>query len=557
MKKRRNIIQLFLITAILLLLNFVASFLFFRFDLTADKRYTLSSATKQMFEKLDDIIYFKIYLNGDLPVGFDRLKKATREILDEMRIYSNKNIEYQFINPLESPDKKKQNEIIRQLLQKGLTPSYIEVKKEGGMSQQIVFPAVLASYRSREFPLQLFKEQIGVPSELQLNNSIQSLEYEISTTIRKLIMERKEKVAFTEGHGELDSAEVDDVAHALGEYYSVTRIKLEGKLKNIEKLNAQKVIIIAKPDSVFSEQNKFILDQYVMQGGKILWLLDAVYASMDSLRAASETFAFPLHLNLENQLFKYGVRLNPCVVMDLRSGAVPVPVNNKYRLVPWYYFPLLSQSNSHPIVNNINLVKGEFTGTIDTLKNPAIKKTPLLSTSKYTRVLTAPAKIDLQSVFIEPDVRIFNTAYKTTAVLLEGEFESLYKNHPLPGLDSIPQIKFLEKSPPTKMLVVADGDIIKNFVQHSTGRAYPLGYDIYTKQTYGNKNFILNAVNYLCDDSGLLEVRSRELKLRMMDRKKITAEKFKWQALNTALPILLVVVFGSIQTILRRKKYTS
>lgn len=553
--KQRDLIQLLLSVVILLLLNFVGSFFFLRFDLTSDKRYTLSPATKEMLGKLDDIIYFKVYLEGDLPAGFDRLKTSTKEMLDEMRVYSNDNIEYQFINPTESTEKKKQDDIIRQLMEKGLTPTYIEVKVEAGMSQQTVFPGALATYRTREFPVQLFKEQVSVASDMQLNNSIQSLEYEISTTIRKLTMSVKSKVVFTEGHGELDSVEVADIAHALGDYYSISRLKLDGKLDNIEKINQQEAIIIAKPDSVFSEKVKFIIDQFIMQGGKVLWLVDGVYASMDSLSVSSETFALSMPINLDNQLFKYGVRINSNLVMDMRSGVVPVPVNQKYRLMPWFYFPLLAQSNNHPIVNNINLVKTEFVSTIDTVSTIGIKKTFLLSTSKYTNVQNAPARIDIRTIFKEPDVRLFNLAYKPVAILLEGEFESLYKNHPLPGIDSIPEIKFKEKSLQTKMIVVADGDIIKNVVQQSTRRAYPLGYDIYSKQTYGNKNFILNAVNYLCDDSGLLEVRSRELKLRMMDRKKVAEEKFKWQAMNTALPILLVIIYGIAQAIIRKRKY--
>ncbi|MBI3502556.1 MAG: gliding motility-associated ABC transporter substrate-binding protein GldG [Bacteroidetes bacterium] len=558
MKKRKDIIQLLLSVAIILLVNFISTFFFLRFDLTSDKRYTLSPATKEMLGKLDDIVYFKIYLEGDLPAGFDRLKTSTKEMLYEMRVHSHNNIEYEFINPNESPEKKKQNEIALQLMQKGLTPTYIEQKVEAGTSQQMIFPGAIASYKSgnKEFAVQLFKEQVGTPSEMQLSNSIQSLEYEISTTIRKLTMDMKAKIAFTEGHGELDSVYVADISKALSDYYSVSRIKLQGKIKNIEKINQQKAIIIAKPDSFFTEQNKFIIDQYIMQGGKVLWLVDGVYASMDSLRKAPETFAIKFPLGLDNQLFRYGVRINSNLVMDLRSGVIPVPVNNKYKLMPWFYFPLLAQSNNHPIVNNLNLVKGEFASTIDTVNVSGIKKTFLLSTSKYTSVQNTPAKIDIRTIFEEPDTRIFNQAYKPVAVLLEGEFQSLYKNHPLPGIDSIPQVKFKEKNVATKMIVVANGDIIKNVVQQSTNRAYPLGYDIYSQQIYGNKNFILNAVNYLCDDSGLLEVRSRELKLRMMDRKKVSEEKFKWQAINTSVPILLIIIFGIIQAVIRKKKFT-
>ncbi len=556
MKRRKDIFQLLLSIAIILLLNFVSSFFFSRFDLTSDKRYTLSPATKELLGKLDDIVYFKIYLGGDLPAGFDRLKTSTKEMLDEMRVYSNNNIEYEFINPNESTEKKKRDDLARQLIGKGLTPTYIETKVEAGTSQQMIFPAALASKGAREFPVQLFKEQMNVPGEMQLGNSIQALEYEISTTIRKLTMEMKSTVGFMDGRGELALVQVADIPTALSDYYSVGRIKLSGKLKNIERINQLKAIIIAKPDSFFSPQNLFILDQYIMQGGKILFLVDGVYANMDSLRKAPETFAINLPTNLDKLFFKYGVRINSNLVMDMRCGAIPVPVNKKFRLVPWYYFPLFSQSNNHPIVNNINLVKGEFASTIDTLDVKGVKKTFLLSTSKYTSVQNAPARISLRSVFEEPDLRIFNMAYKPVAVLLEGEFESLYKNYPLKNIDSLPQLKFRDKSANTKMIVVADGDVIRNSVQASTQRAYPLGYDIYSQQTYGNKNFILNAINYLCDDSGLLQVRSRELKLRMMDRKKVEEEKFKWQMVNTAIPMLAIIIFGIVQAVIRKRKFT-
>ena len=552
---QRSFIQLLLYVAIIGLLNFIASFFFSRFDLTSDKRYTLSPATKEMLGKLDDIVYFKIYLDGNLPAGFDRLKTATKEILDEMRVYSNGNIEYQFINPAENPEKKKQDEIARQLIQKGLSPTYIEVKVEAGTSQQLIFPGMLASYRTREFPIQIFKEQVSVSSDMQLNNSIQSLEYEISSTLRVLTMDSKPKIAFSEGHGELDSIDVADIFQSLGYYYSVSRIKLEGKLKDIETLNKQKALIIAKPDSAFSEQNKFIIDQFIMQGGKVLWLVDGVYASMDSLSKSGTAYALNIPINIDNQLFKYGIRVNANLIMDTRSGFIPVPVNNKYKLMPWFYFPLLSQSNNHPIVNNINLVKGEFTSTVDTINIPGIKKTYLLSTSKYTNLQNSPARIDARFAYMEHNLEMFNKTYQTVDVLLEGQFESLYKNHLLPGLDSIPEIKFKENSIPTKMIVIADGDVIKNAVQRSAGRAYPLGYDIYSQQTYGNKNFIMNAINYLCDDSGLIEVRSRELKLRMMDRKKVTDEKIKWQAINTVLPIALIILFGVLQAFLRKRKF--
>lgn len=555
MKKRRDLLQLLLSVAIIGLVNFIASFYFFRIDLTSDKRYTLAPATKKLLGELEDIVFLKIYLDGELPSGFDRLKQSTREILDEFRVYSDGNVEYQFINPLEEPDKKKQDEMVRQLMEKGLQPTYIEMKVEAGTTQQTVFPAALASYRTREFPLQLFREQMGVASEVQLNNSIQSLEYELSAMISLLTADKKDKVAFTTGHGELDSIDVAGIAHALGNQYSISRLELDGKLETIEELNRQEAIIIAKPDSAFREQDKFMIDQFIMQGGKVMWLVDGVFASMDSLTRGPETFAIAQPLNIENMLFRYGVRINSNMVLDLRSGMIPVPVNQKYKLMPWHYFPLLSQASEHPIVKNLNLIKSEFCSTIDTVNVQGVHKTPLLASSRYTSVQNAPARIDIRSIFNEPDVSFYNTSNKPVAYLLEGVFESIYKNRPLPGLDSIKGVQFNPMSDSTKMIVIADGDIIKNSVQRSARRAYPLGYDIYTGQTYGNRNFILNAVNYLCDDSGLLEVRSREVKMRMLDRQKVNKEKMNWQITNTALPILGVVLFGIFQAVLRKRKF--
>jgi ABC-2 type transport system permease protein len=293
-----------------------------------------------------------------------------------------------------------------------------------------------------------------------------------------------------------------------------------------------------------------------MQGGKVLWLLEGLSASMDSLTKAPQTYGIAQSLHLDNQLFKYGVRVNNNLVMDMRSGVIPIPINNKYSLAPWPYLPLLSQRTNHPISNNINLVKGELTSSIDTIQTAGIKKTVLLASSRYAHVQNAPAPIDLRIAYQPLSERFFTQAYTTTAILLEGEFESLYKNHLLPELQSIAQIKFNEKSSATKMIVVADGDIIKNAVQYSAGKAYPLGYDVYSKQTYGNKNFILNCMNYLCDDSGLIEVRSRELKLRMLDRKKVNAEKMKWQSINTILPIGILILLGLLQAFIRKRKYS-
>ncbi|MFA6923001.1 MAG: gliding motility-associated ABC transporter substrate-binding protein GldG [Bacteroidales bacterium] len=557
--KKQNIREFAFGLLFIILLNFVGSYIYYRLDLTSEKRYTLSKTTKDLLKKLDDIVYFKIYLEGDFPSGFKRLRNETREMLDEFRAYSN-NIEYEFVDPLENIDKKNKNEIIRQLMGKGLIPTQIQVKEGNGTSTKIIFPCASVVYKNRELPLQLLKTQSNVPSSEMLNNSVQALEYEISNVIRKHTIVFKQKVGFIEGHGELDTLLVDDIVKNLSEYYTVDRVLINGKLKSMKNFKA---IIIAKPDSAFTDKDKFIIDQFIMNGGKVLWLIDRVYANMDSLRNSSETIAFPLDLNLDDQLFRYGVRINTNLIQDLYCLKIPLVTGfigkqPQMSLMPWYYFPLIAPSTNHPIVNNLNIVKFEFAGTIDTINVSDIKKTILLASSKFSRVINAPARISIDIMRKNPDDLNFNNPYQTVAVLLEGKFESVFKNRLPSVIMENKEIAFREKSAPNKMIVVSDGDIIKNQVGVENGVpfAYPLGYDRYTNATFGNKNLIMNMMNYLCDDSGLISVRARELKMRLLDIAKIEKQKVKWQIINLCLPVLLVLFFGLLQNILRKRKYT-
>lgn len=557
MNKRRDILSLVLAVIILILLNVVGTFVFHRFDLTSEKRYTLADATKKLLGELNDVVYVKVYLEGEFPSGFKRLRDETREMLDEFRVYSNDNIEYEFINPNENADKKQRDDIYKQLYNKGLQPTNLEVKEEGGVSQQIIFPAALVSHKGREMPWQLLKTTMGQSPEAQLNNSIQALEYEFASCIRNLTTAIKPQIGIIEGHGELDTLELRDIREALAEFYYLKQVKINEQLKSLDGLKA---IIIAKPDTAFSEKDKFIIDQYVMKGGKVLWAIDPLNTSMDSLRQLSRTIAIPYDLKLDDLLFKYGARLNPNMILDLQSSAIPV---NKalrgqpprFELMPWVFSPLLLPKSNHPVVKNLDVIKVEFAAAIDTIDVKGIQKTVLLQSSKYAKTLTAPVRVDLRMVNMVPEEDQFRDSYRPVALLLEGEFESLYKNRIPPSIATDSAIKFKEKGINTKMIVISDGDIIRNEVQYSSGKSFPLGYDIYTKQTYGNKNFILNCINYLCDDSGLISVRARELTLRLMDKKKLKNERLKWQAVNTAIPLLAVLVFGIIYSIIRKRKY--
>ncbi|NOX46373.1 MAG: gliding motility-associated ABC transporter substrate-binding protein GldG [Chlorobi bacterium] len=571
--KKGNLAQLLLALVIIVLVNIIASFWFTRFDLTGEKRYTLSEPTQKILKNLDDIVYFEVYLDGDFPAGFKRLKRETREMLDQFRAYSD-NIQYEFINPSEEKDPKEQNEVYRRLMERGLQPTDLQVKTADGSKQQIIFPGAMVSYRSREIPMELLNSQMGVSPENVLNNSIQDLEFNLANTIWKLSVKKRAKVAFIGGHGELSVLETADAAYSLSEYYNISRIKIDGKLNSLTERKARDsaktiiqnkydALIIAKPDSIFSEKDKFIIDQFIMRGGKVMWLIDPVFASMDSIQKSSATVGIINDINLDDQFFTYGFRANTNLVMDI--NALPIPLNTgqlggqpQYEFFPWYYFPVLNPVLDNPIVRNLNAIRTEFISSIDTLAKKGAKKTILLTSSKYARTVNTPVIISLDILQKEPDRRLYNKQDIPVAVLLEGKFESLFNNRIPPEIRDDQSIGFVGESRPTKMIIVGDGDIIKNQVNRTGEKPvpFPLGYDRYTRKTFGNKDFILNAMNYLIDESNLITIRSRDVKLRLLDKTKVNDNRLYWQLLNTVLPVVLVFIFGFIMFAIRKRKYS-
>jgi ABC-2 type transport system permease protein len=565
----RDIIQLVVVIGIVIALNVLSGFFFTRFDLTTEKRYTLSETSKELLEGMNDVIYLRVYLDGELPAGFRRLRDRTREMLDEFRAYSNNNIEYEFINPSNQPDEKSRNELYRQLAKQGLMPTNIQIKSEDGVEQKLIFPGAIMTYKGEETALQLLKSQMGAAPEQMLNNSTEDLEYEITNAIRKVTSARTESVGFIEGHGELSSRQVADMAKSLSEYYRLERVTINGKLNSLVTradgdsgaviFPKYKAIIIAKPDTAFSEEDKFMIDQYVMYGGRILWLMESVYCNMDSLRYAPSTLAIPKSTKLEDMLFKYGVRVNTDLLQDVRCAAIPGPSGYvgdqlQWALQPWVFFPIVIPTSEHPIVRNLNGIKLEFTSSIDTVGAKQIKKTILLSTSDKTRALRTPTQVSLDVMVQEPKPEQFNRRNLPVAVLLEGKFESVFKNRLTTGIKSSREIQFREDGKSSKMIVVADGDIMRNHI-NPDGTYLPCGFDQYTQQQFGNKTFLLNAINYLCDDISLTSIRSRALEIRLLDRKKAEAERTKWQIINVAIPIGLVLLFGFINAHLRKKRY--
>ncbi len=557
--KKRDITALTLAIIIVILLNVVGSFVFHRFDLTSEKRYTLSDATKTLLKDLDDVVYVKVYLDGEFPAGFKRLRNETREMLNEFRAYADDNVEYEFINPSADPDQEQKKQVYNQLYEKGLRPTNLEVKEETGTTQSIIWPAAIVTYKGREAPWQLLKTQMSVSSEAQLNNSIQALEYEFASCIRNLSTQSRPKIAIIEKQRVADTLSMADIKFSLEEFYDVKRIAINEQLNA---LKGFKAIIIARPDTAFSEKDKFIIDQFIMNGGKVLWCIDPLETRLDSLAMTGKTLSTPYDLKLDDMLFKYGVRINPNMILDLQCSALPVNKSlrgqePRFELMPWIFTPLILPPNKHPIEKNLDVIKFEFCASMDLIDAPGINKTILLTSSKNSKTISAPVRVNMNFMRIQPDEEQFKDSYMPVAVLLEGEFESVFRNRiKSKEILNDSAIAFKDHGVKTQMIVISDGDVIRNDVQYSNRKPYALGYDKYTNRTYGNKNFIMNCINYLCDDSGLISVRSRELTLRLLDKKKVNEEKTKWKIINTILPLLIVLAFGLVHNYRRKRKYS-
>jgi ABC-2 type transport system permease protein len=535
--------------------NVASSFVFTRFDLTSEKRFTLSPATKKLMAGLEDVVFVRVYLDGDFPPAFNRLQNSTREILDELRACSNGNLEYEFINPASYSDTEQRDQLYRQLASKGIQPTTLQSKSGDETSQQMIFPGALLAYRGEEVPVMLLQDQIGASPDEMLNNSVQSLEFGIANAIRKLTLKYPQIICVLDGHGEANDTALADITRELSTFYFVERKRMDEKLGS---LNGYRAVIVAAPDSTFSEKDKFIIDQYIMKGGKVLWLMDGISVSMDSLANNPETVGIASELNLDDMLFRYGARINHDLVLDIQAAPIPIvtgQVGNKPQqsLLPWYFFPVAMPTSSHPVVKNLNAIKFEFVSTIDAVGGNEVLKTPILSTTEYSRVFQAPVRVSLDMLREKPDPNRFNAGPKTIAMLLEGKFISNFKNRIPTTIINDTSIAYKDQSDSTAMIVVADGDVIQNRTRR--GQIVPLGEDRYTGQVFGNKSFIMNCVDYLCDDSGIMELRSREIRLRLLDRARLQEERTQWQLVSVLLPIIILSVFGLSKMLIRKHRY--
>ncbi len=537
-----------------IIFNQLATLYFFRLDLTEEQRYTIKSPTRELLNNLDDDVYIEVYLEGNINAGFQRLHKAVRETLEEFRVYSHNKIRYSFVNPAAAAGQNAQQEFMMALAANGIQPMNVIATKDGQRTEKIVFPGALVSFGGAETGVMLVRGNRAEGSDEVLNQSIEGLEFEFANAIDKLSNVDRRKVGLIQGHGELDSLHMASLYASLLESFDVVKTRLDQHV-----LTDFDVLVLAKPTQVFSEQDKYRLDQYLMKGGKLLLLLDQLDASVDSA-SRENYFARPYTLGLEDQIFHYGARINQDAVQDLFSLRFPVitgMLNGKPQMSPieWPFFPLINQYADHPITRNLDATSLKMASSIDTVKATGIRKTPLLFSSIYARKVMSPVRVNVNDLRKEIRKENFSAGPIVMAYLLEGKFTSVYRNRFLPeGIDTT---GFRKQGVLAKIIVVGDGDLARNEINPRTGQPQPLGLDNFSGTTFANLELIMNMVAYLSNDSGLINARNKEVKIRPLDKEKIKNNRWKWQIINLALPIVLLVLLGILKTYLRKRKYGS
>jgi ABC-2 type transport system permease protein len=591
MSKRRTyklkaLIQLFTLIVAIVIANLLSVQFFTKIDLTKEKRYTLSPVSKSLAAQVDDVIFFKVYLDGNLSPKFKKLRTAVLDMLSELRELSSQNIEYEFIDAFTGKSNQEKDQILGQLSEKGLIP-YDDIQDENleSQSRNLIIPGAEVVYKSgQSFPVHFFGREFGNANEVTINQAIENLEYEFSNAIRKAISEKKKRIAFLQGHGELNRGHIYDLQSELSDYYRVDEVNLDMRdpenivlykeaiesnidsaghiiLNSLQKrINAHDGLVIAKPTEDLTREEAFLIDQFVMKGGKVIWLINALQADMDSLRNKDRMVCVDYNLeNIRDMLFQYGVRLNPDLLLDIQCNMIPLAdpySRGATKLYPWVYYPLFSKQPSvkkHPITNNLGPVWGRFPGTLKILNRDEFKATPLLVSSMRSKIVNSPALVDFSSVQYLRDqdpgyLSTFKDGNQVVAVLLEGKFKSAFTRRNI-NLE----VKHLTETQ-NQMIVIADGDMAKNFVGTS-GEVLPLGWDNKTQRTFSNRKFMLNCIDFLLDDSGLMEIRNKEIILRLLNKEKAREEKVFWQIFNLGIPVGIMILFGFVNGFIRRRKY--
>lgn len=549
--------QFALLLIALFLLNALGQYVYYRIDFTKEKRFTLTPKTKAILAANEEDILVTIYLDGKMPAAFKRLRNATADMLADFRAHAKANIKVQFVDPITGKSVDEQDQIIEALYQRGIKPINLNIKTDAGFVEQLVFPMASIESNGKWMPVKLLQNLGGEASNYDesINNSIKNLEYIFTSSIKKVISGYNPRIGFTEGNGEPSNAQLYDAMSALSDSYVVGRVNLKEITK--QGLDSLKVLVIAKPLTSFTEAQKYKINYFVMQGGSVIWSIDQVRMELDSLRSGKSVLAANQSLNLDDMLFEYGARVNYNLIADVNCGEIPIAVQGGQRgdiqLAPWLYHPILLPDTTSNLVKNIDNIKSEFTSTVDTIGSRGVRKHILLTTSPYNKVYNAPKMFNLQMVEEQPSQEEFTTGPKPAAVLLEGNFKSVFLNRPIPeGIAE--QFDVPASSKAAKMVVIGDGDIFKNQLG-ADGSPFSLGFDRYTQQNFGNKALLLNLADYFANEENLIDLRNKEVSVRPLDKATIRTDKVKWQLINTVAPLILLIFFAIFQHYYRKHKY--
>ena len=560
LKLRRTKVNLTIFIVSLFAVFFVVNNFLFRADLTADKRFSLSGVSMEIASDINEIIEIEFFLEGELEPGLQKLQREVFEKIAVLNVYSPKPIRLKIVDPYRFNNTQKREEFHNQLIEKGINPISFNRKTDQGVSTRFIFPGAIIRSGEKEIAVNFLKNNPDFSYEVNFNHSVESVEFELINAFQKLMREKKSTIAFLEGHGEFNQYEVFDFANSLAGDFEVKRTTTQLIETNPAETD---ILIVAGPKQPFSEKDKFIIDQFVMGGGKVIWLIDPVLVSLDSLSNGFQTFSFPQNLNLDDQLFKYGVRLNYELLQDVDCAQIlvntaPTGSQAQWTLHPWYYSPLLTPADNHPLSRNLNRIYTEFVSSVDTVSgNRNLAKSVILSTSPYARKVKSPSSVSLENIKNPPARELFTEEFIPVGVLVEGEFTSVFENRMIENL-GINTKDFQTVSKPTKMVVIGDAGLISNKVNYAQQppQIQKLGYDRVSKQTFGNKEFLLNTIFYLNDETGIMQLRSRTVQLRLLDKVKLREEKGFWQWLNLVAPLIVVLLFGVVYNVLRRHRYS-
>jgi ABC-2 type transport system permease protein len=544
----------------LVLLNVLSQYFYTRFDFTKEKRYTLHQKTKENLQKVNKPITITVFLDGEIPSAFKRLRNATKDLLNDYKALANTQVTVVFEDPLAEVPANEQDTIINSLLQIGIKPVAVNIKNDAGVTQKIIFPMAMIEMDGKQMPINLLQKTGGAATDYEENitSSIQNLEYTFTSAIKRLQTELSPKIGFTEGHEEPSNLFLYDAITSLSQYFYVGRVDLNLiTKKGLDDLN---VLIIAKPKKPFTELEKYKINYFVMKGGKLVWALDQVDAELENLQSKGQMVVSNRDLNLDDMLFEYGARVNYNLIADLNCATIPVASGMpgqqaQLDMAPWLYYPILNADTASSLVKNLDGIRTEFVSTVDTISVPNIKHQVLFQTSAYHKIFETPKMLSLQFLNEQPSLEDYLTNIKPVAVLLTGSFKNVFLNRPIPeGITE--DYNLPSNSKPTKMIVIGDGDVFSNQVSKTDQSPFPLGVDRFSQQNYGNKSFLLNIADDFTDENNLISLRNKEIKLRLLDQTLLRTEKTKWQLINSIFPLVLLICFAIFQHYYRKYKYS-